>query len=213
VLFAVASDYVGPWLATVMSWLVVSSLFAGLLAFQNCSARYFFSLGRAGVLPSALQHTNRQGAPGLGSVTTSVLTGAVIVVFAVTGRDPVLNLFYWFSGMAVIAVVLVEILVCLAVLMHFRGTRRGGHWWSTTAAPVLAGLGLLAGLYLLISRFGLLAGTVPDGVDPSVTAWRLSATGWTLVLLPFVVFVVGLCIGTVLSRRTESRPALRDIVG
>jgi amino acid transporter len=131
----------------------------------------------------------------------------------VAGLDPVLNLFYWLSGMAVIAVVLVEILVCLAVLAHFRGTRRGGHWWSTTAAPVLAGLGLLTGLYLLISRFGLLAGTVPDGVDPTVTAWRLSTTGWTLVLLPFVVFLVGLGVGAVLSRQADSRPALRDIVG
>jgi len=213
VLFSVATTYVGGWLATVMSWLVVSSLFAGLLAFQNCTARYLFSLGRAGVLPRALQHTNRAGAPGLGSAVTSVITGVVIVVFAVGGLDPVLNLFYWSSGMAVIAVVLVEILVCAAVLVHFRGTGRGGHWWSTLASPVLAGLGLLTGLYLLISRFGLLAGTVPEGVDPTVTAWRLSATGWTLVLLPFVVFLVGLVWGAALSRRGDRRDELQSIVG
>jgi amino acid transporter len=213
VLFAVASTYVGGWLATVMSWLVISSLFAGLLAFQNCSARYLFSLGRAGVLPEALRHTNRQGAPGLGSVVTSGITGVVIVVFAAAGLDPVLNLFYWSSGMAVIAVVLVEILVCVAVLAYFRGTGRGGHWWTTLAAPVLAGLGLLTGLYLLVSRFGLLAGTVPEGVDPTVTAWRLSATGWTLVLLPLVVFLVGLVWGTALSRQAHRRDELQAIVG
>jgi amino acid transporter len=214
VLFDVASTYVGSWLAEVMSWLVVSSLFAGLLAFQNCSARYLFSLGRAGVLPAGLQHTNRFGAPGVGSVVTSVVTGIVIAVFALADLDPVLNLFYWSSGMAVIAVVLVEILVCVAVLVHFRGTRNGGHWWSTVASPVLAGLGLLTGLYLLISRFGLLAGTVPEGVDPTVTAWRLSATGWTLVVLPFAVFLVGLVWGTALSRRQGARrQALQEIVG
>ncbi|WP_448616540.1 APC family permease [Modestobacter sp. URMC 112] len=212
VLFAVATTYVGSWLATVMSWLVVSSLFAGLLAFQNCTARYFFSLGRAGVLPHALQHTNRQGAPALGSVVTSAITGAVILLFAVAGLDPVLNLFYWTSAMAVIAVVLVEILVCVAVLVHFRRTR-GGPRWSTLAAPILAGLGLLTGLYLLVSRFGLLAGTVPEGVDPTVTAWVLSATGWTLVLLPFVVFLVGLAWGTALSRQGHRRDTLRSIVG
>jgi amino acid transporter len=213
VLFAVAEGYVGPWLATVMSWLVVSSLFAGLLAFQNCSARYLFSLGRAGVLPVALRHTNRQGAPGLASGVVSVLTGAVIVVFALGGLDPVLNLFYWSSGLAVIAVVLVEVLVCVAVLAYFRGTGRGGHWWSTLAAPVLAGLGLLTGLYLLVSRFGLLAGTVPEGVDPTTTAWRLSATGWTLVLLPLAVFLVGLVWGAVLSRQAHRRDELQAIVG
>jgi amino acid transporter len=46
VLFSLASEYVGPWMATVMSWLVVSSLFAGLLAFQNAASRYFFAMGR-----------------------------------------------------------------------------------------------------------------------------------------------------------------------
>jgi amino acid transporter len=213
VLFSVATDYVGGWLATVMSWLVVSSLFAGLLAFQNCSARYLFSLGRAGVLPSALQHTNRRGAPATASIVTSVITGVVIVVFALAGLDPVLNLFYWMSGVAVIGVVLVEILVCVAVLAYFGRSGRTRHWWSTTLAPVLAGLGLLVGLYLLISRFGLLAGTVPDGVDPTTEAFALSGTGWTLVLLPFVVLVVGFVIGSTVAHRSARNPELSAILG
>jgi amino acid transporter len=213
VLFSVASTYVGDWLAVVMSWLVVSSLFAGMLAFQNCSARYFFSLGRAGVLPPALRHTNGRGAPATGSIATSVLTGLVVVVFALAGLDPVLNLFYWTSGLAVIAVVVVEILVCVAVLAYFGRPGRDRHWWSTTAAPVLAGLGLLTGLYLLISRFGLLAGTVPEGVDPSTTPWTLSATGWTLVLLPFAVLVAGVVLGAAVQRRPRRTRELSDILG
>jgi amino acid transporter len=213
VLFSVATDYVGGWLATVMSWLVVSSLFAGLLAFQNCSARYFFSLGRAGVLPGALRRTNRRGAPATASITTSVITGVVIVVFALAGLDPVLNLFYWMSGVAVIGVVLVEILVCVAVLAYFGRSGRARHWWSTTLAPVLAGLGLLVGLYLLIARFGLLAGTVPDGVDPTAQAWTLSATGWTLVLLPFVVLVIGFVVGSAVAHRGARSPELSAILG
>jgi amino acid transporter len=51
VLFSLASEYVGPWLPPVMSWLVISSLFAGLLALQNSASRYFFAMGRGGVLP------------------------------------------------------------------------------------------------------------------------------------------------------------------
>jgi amino acid transporter len=192
-----------------MSSLVVSSPFAGLLAFQNCTARYLFSLGRAEVLPSALHRTNRRGAPGLGSVVTSAITGVVIAVFAIAGLDPVLNLFYWSSAIAVIDVVTVEILVCVAVLVYFRRPGSGGHWWSTTVSPVLAGLGLLCGL---ISRFGLLAGTVPDGVDPATTSWQLSAVGWTLLLLPLVLLLVGLVLGAVLLRTGPHRPALADIV-
>lgn len=213
VLFDVATTYVGSWLATVMSWLVVSSLFAGLLAFQNCSARYMFSLGRARVLPPALRRTNRRGAPGRGSAVTSVITGAVITVFAAAGLDPVLNLFYWSSGVAVIAVVIVEILVCVAVLVHFRRPGAAGRWWSTAVAPVLAGVGLLCGLYLLVSRFGLLAGTVPDGVDAGTTPWVLSPVGWTLVLLPFVVLLVGSVLGRLLVRGGRHRRTLADVVG
>ena len=75
VIFSVADEYVGGWLADLMSWLVLSSLFAGLLAFQNSAARYFFSMGRAGVLPRVLDRVNKAGAPLLGSIVTSVITG------------------------------------------------------------------------------------------------------------------------------------------
>jgi uncharacterized membrane protein len=47
----------------------------------------------------------------IASSTASVISLAVIVFFAARGLDPVLNLFYWFSGLAVVAIVVVEALV------------------------------------------------------------------------------------------------------
>lgn len=211
VVFGLADTFVGTWLGTLMSWLVLSSLFAGLLAFQNSAARYFFAMGRAGVLPAALDRTNRRGAPQAASITTSALTLVVIVFFAVRGLDPVTNLFAWFSGLAVVAIGIVEVLVCAAVIAYFRRTREDTRPWNTLVAPALAGLGLLVGLYLLMSRFGLLAGTVAEGVDPAAQSWGLNATGWVLVLLPFVVLVAGAAIGA-LRRRDENDGAVRDLV-
>jgi len=211
VVFHVADRYVGSWLSTLMSWLVLSSLFAGLLAFQNSAARYFFAMGRAGVLPRALDRTNRPGAPHVASATASVISLVVIVLFAVRGLDPVLNLFYWFSGLAVVAIVIVEALVCVAVIAFFRRARDDRRLWHTLIAPALACVGLLAGLYLLMSRFGLLAGTVADGVDPAAQAWGLNLTGWVLVLLPFAVLVVGIVLGAV-RRGGENQDAVRDLV-
>ena len=195
-----------------MSWLVLSSLFAGMLAFQNSAARYFFSMGRAGVLPSRLDHVNKAGAPLLGSIVTSVITGLVIVLFAVTDKDPVLNLFFWFSGLAVVAIVLVEVLVCFAVVAFFQRHPEEKNIWKTLIAPILAALGLLLGEYLLMSRFGLLAGTVAEGVDPTTQSWGLNLLGYTLVFLPFVVFVLGAIVGTV-RRRGENVSAIADLVG
>lgn len=211
VIFSVARQYVGGWLSDLMSWLVLSSLFAGLLAFQNSAARYFFSMGRAGALPTRLDHVNKAGAPLLGSIVTSVISGIVIVLFAVTGKDPVLNLFFWFSGLAVVAIVLVEFMVCLAVVAYFRRHPHDLSVWKTTVAPILAAVGLLVGEYLLMSRFGLLAGTVAKGVDPSTQAWGLNLLGYTLILLPFVLYVVGTIVGTV-RKRGENQTAIADLV-
>jgi amino acid transporter len=200
----------GPWLATVMSILVLTSLFGALLALQNSAARYFFALGRAGVLASALGRVNGRGAPGNASILSSVISGIVIAVFAIFQLDPVLNLFYWFSGLSVVAIVLIEILVCIAVIVYFRKNKGSENIFQTVIAPVLATAGLIIGEYLLMSRFGLLAGTVAEGVDPTTTSWGLSIIGWVLVALPFVVWVVGWLYSRV--RSNVNADLLKDIV-
>lgn len=203
VLFTLATDYVGGWMATVMSILVLSSLFAGLLAFQNAASRYVFALGRGGVLPGGLGQVNSKGAPQRGSLTTSVITGAVILIFTLFQLEPILNMFYWFSGLAVVAIVLIEALVCIAVIAFFRRNKGGEGIFTTMIAPVLAFIGLLIGEYLLMSRFGLLAGTTAEGVDPSVTAWGLSPLGWFLIALPFIVLLAGYLFSKVAGRENE----------
>ena len=211
VLFAVASEYVGDWMATVMSWLVISSLFAGLLAFQNSGARYFFSMGRAGVLPKRLSRVNNAGSPMAASITMSVVVFLIVAYFVIANLDPVLNMFMWFSGMAVIAIMWVEILVSLSVIIYFRRTRKDTRLWHTLIAPLAATALLLLGEFLLTSRFGLLAGTVAEGVDPTVHAWGLNLTGWVLITAPFVLFVVGMLIGSIRQDK-ENEGAVADLV-
>ncbi len=204
VLFSLTDEFVGGWAVTIMAVLVITSLFAGLLAFQNAAARYFFALGRGGVLPAVIGSTNKAGAPQNGVIITSVLAALVIVIFAIAGLDPVLNLFFWMSSITVIAIVLVEILVSIAVIVYFR-KNGGGNLWSTTIAPALSAIILALGLYLLMSRFNLLAGTVPDGVDPSLpeSAWQLNGLGWFLVLLPFITLVVGYVVALINKKENE----------
>jgi amino acid transporter len=210
VLFSVADQYVGHWLSVLMSWLVLSSLFAGLLAFQNSAARYFYSMGRAAVLPRVLDRVNGHGAPIVGALVTSAISLVVIVLFVLTDKDPVLNMFYWFSGVAVLAIVLVEVLVSVAVIVYFRRTGEDQRVWNTLVAPVLAIIGLVVGAYLLMARFGLLAGTVADGVDPTKQSFGLSTLGWTLVLSPFALFVVGMLVGQ-WRRNEENVDAVADL--
>jgi amino acid transporter len=198
-LFSVARTYVGDWLATLMSWLLISSLFAAILAFHNAAARYFYAMGRVGLLPGALGRTSRTlRTPVNASITQSVLAVVVILFFAVRGLDPVLNLFYWGSGLAVIAINLVQALVCLAIIKFFRDTRLDTNPWRTLVAPALGFVGMVVGEYLLMSRFGLLTGTVSG--DGSAR-FDINTTGWIIILLPFVVLAIGLAVGY--SRRTK----------
>ncbi len=210
VLFSLASEYVGPWLATVMGILVLSSLFAGLLAFQNAASRYFFAMSRGGVLPSALAKTNRRGAPSTASIVVSVISGLVIIVFAIAQLDPFLALFSWFSALAVLAIVVIEILVSVAVIVYFNRNKGEANVFQAVIAPILAIIGLALGAYLLMSRFAILAGTSAEGVDPTVTPWAMSPIGWALVLLPFVLLIVGFIVAAV--RKNVNDELLKDVL-
>jgi amino acid transporter len=211
VLFSLASEYVGPWMASTMNILVLLSLFAGLLALQNSLSRYFFALGRGGVFPEQFAKTNKFGAPQNGVIVTSTISIIVIALSVVVQLDPILNLFYWTSAIAVIAILLVEILVSVAVVAYFRNNT-GANFWQGKVAPALAAILLIGAEYLLMSRFNLLAGTVAEGVDPSLpeSSWALSPLGWLFVLIPFIVGLVGFIVASI--QKKENKQLTNDML-
>ena len=216
-LFGLTTQFVGSWLTELFGWIVLTSLFAAMLAFQNSAARYLFSMGRAGVLPKRLDHTNKQQAPFTATTVVTVLAILMVIVAIIFNWDPILNVFYWFSSVSVIAIVLTEILVSIAVIVYFRRTKEDTRMWHTMIAPVLAIIGLAVGEFMLMSRFNLLAGVAPDpamcpgeagsGCGP----FEMTTLGWFLVLLPFIIFVVGLILGLV-RRDKENYDAVHNFV-
>jgi amino acid transporter len=160
-LFDMSDRYVGRWLSAALSVLFITSVFAGLLAFHNAVARYFFALGREGVLPAGLGRTHpRHSSPHIGSlVQTAVGTGTVLL-FAGLGGDPVLTLFSWLSNLATLGVIALMALSSAAVPVFFA---RRGHGprrlFRTRIAPILAACALLAVLVLAIVHFNVLTGS------------------------------------------------------
>ena len=208
VLYHLAKVNVGSWMPEVMSILVLSSLFAGLLAFQNAASRYFFALGRGGVLAKRFGTTNKAGAPSAGVVLTSVLALLVMAGFALAGLDGIGNLFFWMSAVAVIAIIFVEILVSIAVVAYFM--KEGGeNVWRSKIAPIVSAIALAAGLYLLMSRFNLLGSLAPTP-ERSGNAWDLSTLGWFLVLSPFIAALVGYIFAVV--NKKENASLVKDIL-
>jgi amino acid transporter len=162
-------------------------------------------MSRGGILPSALSRTNGRGAPS-GGVWTMTIAGVVVIgLFAIFQLDPILNLFYWLSAVAVLAITVVEILVCIAVIVYF-SKNEGANVWQGKIAPALAAVGMTLALYLITARFNLLAGTAAEGVDPSLpeSAFALSPLGWFLVALPVIFFVIGLVVAVVNKKENSS---------
>jgi hypothetical protein len=106
-------------------------------------------------------------------------------------------------------VVAVEILVSIAIIVYFNKAG-GGTVWNSKIAPAASVILMSGGLYLLMSRFNLLAGTVADGVDPSLpeSGFALSGLGWFFVLLPFIAMVVGYVVAG--TRKSKNDALIRD---
>jgi amino acid transporter len=207
VLFSLSTSFVGSWLTELFSVIVLTSLFAATLAFQNSASRYLFSMGRAGVLPKALDKVNGRQSPMVATSIVSVLALALVVISIIFAWDPILNLFYWFGAVAVIAIVLTEILVSISVIVYFRRTKEDTRVWHTLIAPILSIIGLVVGEYMLMSNFNLFSGTSSGDGGP----WQMNTTGWILVLLTFAVFVVGLLVGLIRKGR-ENYDSVRNFV-
>jgi amino acid transporter len=157
-LFSAIADAIGPWAAEVGGVLLATSLLAGILAFHNASNRYVHSLGMTGVLPATVSRTNRQGAPYIASALQTLAALLLVMPFAVLGLDPVLTLFAWFSGVAVLGLVVLYFLTSVSVVVFFRRTRLDTRPWNTLIAPVIAAFLIAALTALVLANFTLLIG-------------------------------------------------------
>lgn len=177
-MFAFLSDYVPAIFSDLAFILFVTSIFAALLAFHNAAARYFFSLGRARVLPSWLGRTGtRAQAPVAGSLTQTALAVVFIVIFAISGAGselgplfPVLTMFTWLTNTAAFGMVLLLCLTSLAVIGYFR-TCAGSHpAFVRIWAPVIATIGLGVIFLLIMVNFDVMI-----EAEGSPLAWILPA--------------------------------------
>ncbi|WJK33104.1 APC family permease [Solwaraspora sp. WMMA2065] len=138
-MFVLVDGHLPRLIVDVGRLLLVTSLFAALLAFHNMVARYLFALGREQVLPAALGRTHgRTGAPRLGSLAQTGVAGLTIAGYALAGLDPIVHLFFWLTVTGGLGVLILMTATSLAVLAYFRHDRRGESRWSTAFAPGVA---------------------------------------------------------------------------
>ncbi len=203
--FAWLAEY-SPVVADMASILFVTSLIAALIAFHNAAARYFFSLGRSGVLPPAFGTSGKNGAPIGGSIAQSVLSATVVAVFALVGRGselgelfPVMTLFTWFTNAAAFGLTFLVAITSFAVMAWANRYHSEYHIFVRTIAPLLAGLGMSVVTALILMNFDLMM----DSEDL-----------FMIWIMPSIILgsgLIGLVWGEILIRRGSGK--LDDIAG
>jgi amino acid transporter len=171
-LFDLSDHYAGPWVTGALHVFFVTSVFAGLLAFHNSSARYFYAMGREGLLPAKMGETHgKHQSPHVGSLLQTGLAGVIVAIFVLTGADPVLALFSWLTNIATLCVMALMAATAFAVTRFF-GRRQEMQWEPLNAVllPMASGLILTAILVLAILNFQVLTGASPT------LAWSLTAS-------------------------------------
>jgi amino acid transporter len=191
--FAAVSGQLGGWSGTVLEILLATSLFAGILAFHNSITRYLYSLSRDKVLHPALSGLNKRHSPWLAGAVQTVVVAALTMPFAILGEDPVLTLFSWFSGVAVLAMMLLYFLTSVSVMVFFAG--KGASRLTTLVAPLLGAAGIATAVWLIVANFPTLIG------GTSTTAV------WLMATVP-VVALAGVVLG--LARRRVIAPHSLD---
>ncbi|MDI9407996.1 MAG: APC family permease [Candidatus Pacebacteria bacterium] len=198
-IYSLTDKYAGSWLTLPIQLLFVSSLFAALLAFHNATSRYFYVLGREGLLPSHLGHTHEiHQSPHKSSIMQTIISILFVALFALSGIDPVLGMFTWMTNTGTLAIISIMALVSFAISSYsLRMSDQGKEFFTMSVMPVFAGV-LMTMIAVLVSRnFDILIGADPAKPYTVVMAY----------LLPLSVpaaAVFGFIIGSILAKRNPS---------
>lgn len=185
--FGLSARYTAGPVGIAMQVLLVTSLFAGVVAFHNAVARYMYVAGREKLLPARLGVTHPTfQSPHVASILQTIIAVLVVGLFAFLGLDPVLALFSWLTNVGTLGIIVLMAAASLSVAVYF-GKRAGlDNPIKVIVLPVVVALAMTAIAVDIWVEFGSLAG----------------AEGWRAHFLPGLVAifaVIGLVLAIVLK--------------
>jgi amino acid transporter len=148
--FTAMGAYVGEWGVSVMFVLIVSSIFAGQLAFHNAINRYSFALSRDGILPGFFGRTNRTGAPWLAGLIQSLVAIAVVIAFGAAGLDPLTQLVILVNSPGVYGIITLQLLASISVVIFILRNRQLPRRWYVLPAAIFSVVAMTVLLVVLV---------------------------------------------------------------
>lgn len=171
--------YLGTVGLDVASLLLITSGIASLLATQNISARYLYTLGSDGVLPSSLARVHsRYKSPHIAAASVAGITLAGFASAALAGISPI-AFYSRLAGFGAVCLLALMTATAAAIFVYFRRDRfHRANVLESTVSPVLAFLGLGTAFLLAVKYMPLLInGTTQTGLVVTFIGLAIIATG------------------------------------
>lgn len=169
--FAATQIVLGKQMVVVTNALLITSMLAAIISFNNATVRYWYSLGRDGIALPWLGHLSaKKSLPIKAANMQSVIMALAIGLFAAYHIDPVMVIVPYMSIPSAIGIVCVQALTALSVIGFF--VKRQQHdtnfiRWAVFPAVSFVGFGYF--LYAMISNVSLMAGT--SSLVVSILPW------------------------------------------
>lgn len=158
--FLLSTKLIGKYWTDLMGLLFCISMWATLLALHNTISRYFFALGREGLLWRGLARTHPvHQSPVVAGIVQTLMAFIMVAFIAIAGLDPFKVVLPWGSALATIGIFTIQIMVAISIIFFFRKNRLDTRAWNSLIAPTLSALGLGSMLVLVIANLPLLAGS------------------------------------------------------
>ncbi len=179
-LFDLAAARLTPWAVTLGRLMLLTGLFAAILALHHAISRYLFALGRERVLPAALARTARRtAAPRTASMVQSLVAGVLLVTAYLAGVDEPAALARALSVVGGLGILVLLLATSLAALLHLNQVPGNEGAWARFVAPTLSTVALGSLTWLVGHHVPALLG-VAEG---SIWRWLVPAVVVGVALL------------------------------
>jgi len=169
-IYGISDSFAGNALTTLIRILFVISIYAGLLAFHNSAARYFYVMGRNNLFHARLGTTHSIfKSPHMGSLLQTAIAVGVVSLFAICKADPILQLFSWFSSLATLCIICLMTITSFAILVYFQRHKVEKNWLRIVLTPTIASVALVYIFFIAVNHFDVLTGS-SQTISYSLTA-------------------------------------------
>src|SRR5215218_3453595 len=167
--FLAMEQYGNVFFKDLMQVLILTGSFACAMAFHNVTMRYFYAMGREGILPRALGKTHpHYKSAYLASITQTVVALVLVLAwgigsgfsFADSADTAYVRIYTMMAVQGVVWLLAIQAVCALAVLVWHRRHKHPDSWLVVVLCPIIAIVGQVFAIYLLFKNIGVLAGTI-----------------------------------------------------